>query len=79
MPFGVMGSPPSFSSAECLPFIMVPFSVRGGALVISLVQGPSPLTDHFCYSQDTPFSLFKAEASFNHAFASFHVPVVLSA
>jgi hypothetical protein len=54
--FGVMGSPP-FSSAECLLFIMVPFSAEGSSC-------------HFVSTRtipiDRPFLLFP-----RHAFSSF--------
>ena len=76
--FLVLWVPSSPFLLSVFPFYNGPFFSQEGALVISLVQGPSPLADHLCYSQDTHFPLFKAEAFFDHTFAFFHVPAVLS-
>ena len=53
------------------PFYNGPFFPLKGTPVTSLGQGPSPLIDHFCSSQDTSSPLFQGENFFRPYFYSF--------
>jgi hypothetical protein len=68
--FGVMRSVVA-SCGVPSPFYNGPFFPLEGAPVTSLGQGPSPLTDHFCSSQDTSFPLFQGRNFFRPYFCSF--------
>jgi hypothetical protein len=58
--FGVMRSVVA-SCGVSSPFYSSPFFPLEGAPVTSLGQGSSPLTDHFCSSQDRSFPLFSRQ------------------
>jgi hypothetical protein len=60
-----------FFPAECLRPFIVAISPLEGAPVISLGQRPSPLTDHFCFSQNTSFPLFHGRNFFRSYFCFF--------
>ena len=59
------------SSRVPSPFYNSPFFPLEGALVTSLGQESSPLTNHFCSSQDKSFPLFQGKNFFQPYFYSF--------